>query len=1015
MSIDRVKKIALRLTRPDIVFFALGWLIIILIAGTIAQKYIGLYQAQNLFFSSLILWLGFIPLPGGAMVMAVIFICLLAKMLFASAWSFRNSGILITHGGALLLLFGGLLTAVNASEGSMVIFEGEHRNYVTDYHLRELVISEGDVQHPVMTVPWSGLYNGAHFKIPGTKVQIEIVKVCRNCVAVARDIHDVRGDEFRGKAREIDILPAPVEKEDEKNQAGIQFRVSGAGLDHDGIYFSVDFIDQAPTIKVEHKSYRIALQKHRTYLPFSIRLLDFEKTYHPGTDIPRSYKSEIILSDGGTEWRSVVQMNAPLHYKGYTFYQSSFLDTGEREATVFAVVRNLGRLFPYISSIVMCIGLLIHISIRLPVLWGPHKNKALSTLIFLCVLLGAPSANATIYAFDFSTFSRIPILDQGRVKPIDTFARTYLELFSGKDSLAGMSAVEWLAEVVFTPDRAYTRPIFDISDPRVIDAISLPRRAPHVYSFTEVSDAMSESFGAWRGLFTVPDNKLTPSQRQLLDLYNKVQIFGELSRSLSLIFPITKIPDGKLSRAFDVPAGTVMTYFDLLQKQSVLDQLGRDAMKKVRARHGNGKKITEPASEIIEPMSQESAEVLKIVQAMGQIGHDRESMIFQVIPPQWEDQKMGSLWFSPWGITVHGQGSPDALAFIRMWGGALSAYAAGDTDKWINATTKLREKSLAMAGGGAVEWRLTIETLFNVYSPFTLSLFLYIAGFFALLLFLKGSSQKLYFTALSFLVGAFVLHGVGMGLRMFIMERPPVTNLYESVVFVGFIVSLFSLVYEGRMRNGMGIIIATSVGMILQYIGLRFDADGDTMGMLTAVLDTNFWLSTHVVMITVGYAACLMCGLLAHIYLVLRIARPMEIERASAIARNIRGGTYIALFFASLGTILGGIWADQSWGRFWGWDPKENGAMLICLWLLFLIHGRLAGRFGELGFVVGMVITNMVVALAWFGVNLLGVGLHSYGFVDNVAAGLFAFCLFELIVAGGGYFLVKNRLQERST
>jgi len=104
----------------------------------------------------------------------------------------------------------------------------------------------------------------------------------------------------------------------------------------------------------------------------------------------------------------------------------------------------------------------------------------------------------------------------------------------------------------------------------------------------------------------------------------------------------------------------------------------------------------------------------------------------------------------------------------------------------------------------------------------------------------------------------------------------------------------------------------------------------------------------------------------------------------------------LALFFCLFGTILGGIWADQSWGRFWGWDPKENGALFIVLWFLVLLHGRLAGILKMDGWALGHILTNVAVALSWFGVNLLNVGLHSYGFIKGVAWGLSVFCGLEL-------------------
>ena len=119
--------------------------------------------------------------------------------------------------------------------------------------------------------------------------------------------------------------------------------------------------------------------------------------------------------------------------------------------------------------------------------------------------------------------------------------------------------------------------------------------------------------------------------------------------------------------------------------------------------------------------------------------------------------------------------------------------------------------------------------------------------------------------------------------------------------------------------------------------------------------------------------------------------------------------TFIALFFTMFGTILGGIWGDQSWGRFWGWDPKENGALLIVMWLLMMIHLRLSGWVKAPGYALGLVLANITVALAWFGVNLLNVGLHSYGFTEGAFFNLFAFIIFEIIFGLTMYGMLKLR------
>ena len=129
-----INKIGQKLADPTLLFYSLPWLICLLVAGTIAQKYVGLYQAQHMFFSSWILWYGFIPLPGGRITLAFIFITLAAKFLFKSKWSWTQSGIILTHFGVLLLFIGGFITAYNAKESFILIPEGQHSNILHDYY-----------------------------------------------------------------------------------------------------------------------------------------------------------------------------------------------------------------------------------------------------------------------------------------------------------------------------------------------------------------------------------------------------------------------------------------------------------------------------------------------------------------------------------------------------------------------------------------------------------------------------------------------------------------------------------------------------------------------------------------------------------------------------------------------------------------------------------------------------------------------------------------------------------------
>ena len=180
--------------------------------------------------------------------------------------------------------------------------------------------------------------------------------------------------------------------------------------------------------------------------------------------------------------------------------------------------------------------------------------------------------------------------------------------------------------------------------------------------------------------------------------------------------------------------------------------------------------------------------------------------------------------------------------------------------------------------------------------------------------------------------------------------------------------------------------MAAAVGFASLLVAHHLAGDGDTMEMMRAVLDSNFWLATHVVTITIGYSGTFLAGAIA-IASTLRqaVRRRTSIRETTKalVVDDLRRSSASRCFFSFVGTVLGGIWADQSWGRFWGWDPKENGALLIVLWNAIILHARWGGFVRERGIMTMAIFGNVITSLSWFGVNMLGVGLHSYGFMDK--------------------------------
>ena len=504
----------------------------------------------------------------------------------------------------------------------------------------------------------------------------------------------------------------------------------------------------------------------------------------------------------------------------------------------------------------------------------------------------------------------IPLQDQGRIKPLDTFAQNHLLAFYGKRSIKKMnlSATDWILNLILDPQNGKEQKIFNIRNPEVVSSIYLDWSTEHKYSFNEILPGLTNQAALISVINQKPDANRSVFEKQLLELNNNAMRFEEIS----------------------------------------------------------------------------------YLKAM------------KLLPP--DEISETDEWSSPLEFIVNGRSpEPHQDAILNALQQYLSGRLAGQEASMQSAMENYKAALLMVPGELFDITVLKKETWMNRVNLFYTSVGLYLSAF--ILLGLSWMIQPLLLKRASYalLILGFLFHAYGIYLRMHIMGRPPVSTLYESVIFVAFIVILFAIILEYFRRDGLGIFIGTVSGSIFHYIGFSYASDGDTLGMLVAVLNSNFWLATHVTTITMGYGASLVAGFIGHLYLVQAIRQPENKSSLKSIFNNLFGITLIALFFTLFGTILGGIWADQSWGRFWGWDPKENGALLIVLWQLMMVHMRLSGLAKPAEFALGMALNNIIVALAWFGVNLLQVGLHSYGFDDGVAKNLFIFIALELIIGFGTY------------
>ena len=514
----------------------------------------------------------------------------------------------------------------------------------------------------------------------------------------------------------------------------------------------------------------------------------------------------------------------------------------------------------------------------------------------------------------------IPLQDEGRIKPLDTFARNHLLAFYGKRSIKelDMGATDWIINLILDPENGRDQKIFNIRNPEVVSSLFLDWTNEHKYSFNQITPGLSEQSSMLEMIDQKDASDRTVYEKQLYEISRNILRFEEISYLKALKF----IPPSNNSES-----GEWLSPFDFILKGI-------------------------PANE------------------------NQESI----------------------------------LNSLQMY---LANRLAGNDLEMSSALNRYEMALSTFQGINVKVDNLKKETWMNRVNLFYISLGLYLLSFIFLSISWMIKPILLNRVAYLLLISGTVIHGYGIFLRMQIMERPPVTTLYESVIFVSLIIMTLAVLLEYFRKDGLGVFVGSVSGSVLHYVGFSYAADGDTLGMLVAVLNSNFWLATHVTTITIGYGASLMAGCVGHLYLIQEI-RGVNSASLKSIFNNLFGITLLALFFTLFGTILGGIWADQSWGRFWGWDPKENGALLIVLWQLMMIHMRLSGLAKPKEFALGMALNNIIVALAWFGVNLLQVGLHSYGFDDGVARNLFMFIGFEIIFCLGTYYWPSLRIKLRS-
>ncbi len=300
------------------------------------------------------------------------------------------------------------------------------------------------------------------------------------------------------------------------------------------------------------------------------------------------------------------------------------------------------------------------------------------------------------------------------------------------------------------------------------------------------------------------------------------------------------------------------------------------------------------------------------------------------------------------------------------------------------------------------ESRIRAEVVYEHGNPFRIALVLSLLSCLAMALTWHAARKPGAWLSWGLALGAVALLAAGMAARVYISGRAPVTNMYETIIWVAFGLLVFALIFEFRYRCRYYLVSATPFAALLLLVAesapVMFDPN---ISPLTPVLRDNFWLTTHVLTVTISYAAFALAFALGHFILGNQIIRGGKVAANRELYAYIYRALQAGVLLLAIGVILGAIWANYSWGRFWDWDPKETWSLIALLGYLFVLHGRLVGWWGGFGFAVGAVLGFKGILMCWYGVNyILGAGLHSYGFGSGGTEWVVGFVVFELVFVG---------------
>jgi ABC-type transport system involved in cytochrome c biogenesis permease subunit len=563
--------------------------------------------------------------------------------------------------------------------------------------------------------------------------------------------------------------------------------------------------------------------------------------------------------------------------------------------------------------------------------------------------------------FKFSKFGEIPVLVGGRMKPLDTVGRNSLLIVHGKQELQldggrRISAIQWLTDTLFNAPVADRYPVFVVQNADVLGLFGWQQSDRKYFSFAEFSPFLKQIDDQAAQADKLEAVQRSAYQSAILNLRNGLSLYQRLKNSIQ-------------------PENTEGFTAELQRFASSVPGAASAARERSLGENFDKTKLDD------------------VAQMIQRYEHLSDMAYILAVPPF----EPNGEWHSVGSSLLRSVSVGEIPAIVAEYAVIGDAYRTNDR-AGFNQHVQLVTDWFATQQPNTTK-RASFEFLFNRLQPFSQSMMLYVLAFLLACASWLGWSSALRRSAFYILLLALAIHTFGLVSRMYLQERPPVTNLYSSAIFIGWGAVIVALILERIFKDGIGAACAGAIGFVTLIIAHHLAGSGDTLEMLQAVLDTNIWLATHVVAITTGYSAMFLAGMLAIIYVVRGVfTTSLKKETADSLARMTYGVVCFATLFSFVGTVLGGIWADQSWGRFWGWDPKENGAVLIVLWCAIILHARWGGFIRQRGLMIMALFGNIVTSFSWFGVNMLGVGLHSYGFMEKAFPWLVGFMISQVVL-----------------